>query len=354
MGAQVGRVHDALRECGGENLHTSVLTSLDFNEVQEFVLRVVDAPIDDSRGACLTGYNVGDELKVVQFSTVNELNPLGWRHQEKTRPQWPHTYRFQVPKRSWQAMVVPDNSAGSQQVCLLQMAASPDERTRENAQFDVEDSKVAAVYAQRFNLHQQNTVAGMGMADPKDSAAVAATSTMDDETALIENGTFPTIKVAAPVACEVIASGYPSMVPVGAICTLAPYAEKRVQEYVFDGQSDEFSELPQAYFHYAAFTSGGKEYVCDIQGVEDDDGSFLIVDPCILKADLPGVRDLIGAVANVQSEPSKNGPTVERFDTLHPKCTQACRVFDPQRRSAMRNGKVGMCGMGACGLRFAK
>lgn len=72
---------------------------------------------------------------------------------------------------------------------------------------------------------------------------------------------MPTIKVAAPVACEVIFSGYPSMVPVGAVCTLTPYAEKDVQKFVFDGHSDEFLELPQAFFHYAAFSSGGKR-VC--------------------------------------------------------------------------------------------
>jgi hypothetical protein len=144
------------------------------------------------------------------------------------------------------------------------------------------------------------------------------------------------------------------MVPVGAFLTVAPYAEKDVQKYVFDGISEEFSELPQAYFHYAAFSSGGKEYVCDIQGAEDDNGSFLLVDPCVLRASLPNVGDLVGAVANVQGGHSMNGPTAERFDTLHPKCGAACKTFDPHRRSAQRNGKAGMCGMGTCGINIAR
>merc|ERR1719265_490915 len=117
---------------------------------------------------------------------------------------------------------------------------------------------------------------------------------------------MPSIRVAAPVACEVIHSGYPSMVPVGTVCTLTPYSEKDVQKFVFDGQTEEFLEIPQAFFHYAAFSSNGKEYVVDIQGTEDDDGSLLIVDPCILKAGLPSVRDLMSVAAkgDVTAEPS--------------------------------------------------
>merc|ERR1719263_901385 len=151
-----------------------------------------------------------------------------------------------------------------------------------------------------------------------------------------------------------MASGYPSMVPVGAFLTVAPYAEKDVQKYVFDGMSEEFSELPQAYFHYAAFSSGSKEYICDIQGAEDDNGSFLLVDPCVLRANQPNVGDLVGVVVHNGGAPSINGPTVDRFDALHPKCGVACKTFDPQRRSAQRNGKVGMCGMGTCGINLAK
>lgn len=131
---------------------------------------------------------------------------------------------------------------------------------------------------------------------------------------------------------------------------------KEVQKFVFDGKSEEFREVPQAYFHYAAFSSGGKEYVCDIQGVEDDEGNFLIVDPCILKAGLPTVGDIIDVATNgnIQAAQVASGPTAERFDALHPKCCQACKAFDPLRRSAQRNGKAGMCGMGTCGIAFTK
>jgi hypothetical protein len=259
------------------------------------------------------------------------------------------SYRFQVSKKSWHVNVVDSN--GCEQVCVLQMASSPDERTLENVKLDVDDSKTAATYAHRFNLQQMQALDGG--AGPE--AAVPADGTTQPETA-IEDSSIPRVRVAAPVACEVMASGYPSMVPVGAFLTLTPYAEKDVQKFIFDGMTEEFSELPQAYFHYAAFSSGGKEYICDVQGVEDDNGCFLMVDPCVLRANLPTVGDLVGVAVNAQTGGglSQHGPTIERFDTLHPKCCQACKTFDPQRRSAQRNGKVGMCGMGTCGINLAR
>jgi len=347
MGAQV------VRFCGedAKNLYPDSLEFL--QDPQELVLRVVHAPIDDPRGAHLTDYKVGAELKVVELLTLNGFDALGWRYREKTRQQWPASYRFQVAKRCWQVRVTPDDHSGPDQVCLLQMSASPDARTLDHAKLDVDDAQTAAVYAQRFNLHQQQYVSG---ALGPEAPAGEATDPLAVNVVSPEDGAMPTIKVAAPVACEVIFSGYPSMVPVGAVCTLTPYAEKDVQKFVFDGHSDEFLELPQAFFHYAAFSSGGKEYVCDIQGAEDDDGSFLIVDPCMLKSNLPTVRDLIGVAVNgqIQGEFSSSGPTAERFDALHPKCCQACKAFDPHRRSALRNGKAGMCGMGTCGMTFAR
>jgi len=322
------------------------------------VLRVVHAPIEDSSGAKLTGFKVDDLLKVEQFLSLPSLDALGWRYREKAKSQWPSSYRFQVLKRSWQAVVVSDSSSGPQQACILQMAASPDARTLRNVESDVDDARVAASYAARFNRNQRQAVIPGG-AIPSDGSDEPDSSRplLEEQKAEAELGdeSAPKVRVAATIACEVVTSNYPSMIPAGGYCTLAPYAEKEVQKFVFDGSSDDFSEIPQAYFHYAAFASGGKEFVCDIQGAEEDDGTFLLVDPCILKAGLPTVGQLVGAIANVPGQTSGpqsiSGPTAERFDALHPKCGEACKVFDPQRRSALRNGKTGMCGMGhACGF----
>lgn len=354
MGAQVARLQRAVEECGGNKLHLDPLEILGGGEQQELVLQVTHAPIDDARGALLTDYKVGSQLKVTQLATLSGLEPLAHRYHEKMRSQWPSSYRFQVHKRTWQVRVASDDSFGPEQVCLLQLASSPDDRTLDNVKQDVEDAQVAAAYAQRFNLQQQQADIGADAGNPDNAMGSTYGQTFGQSLEQVECS-MPTVKVAAPVACEVIFSGYPSMVPIGVACTLIPYAEKEVQKFVFDGHSDEFLELPQAYFHYAAFASGGKEYICDIQGVEHDDGSFVLVDPCVLKAGLPTIRHLVGVAVNghVQEEFSNNGPTVERFDALHPKCSQLCKTFDPMRRSAQRNGK-GMCGMGTCGMTFAK
>jgi hypothetical protein len=341
MGSRVSLLHDCL-------------DVTDVSGPKELLLRVVHAPIEESSGAKLIGYKLDDVLKVVNFQTEPALDALGWRYREKMKQQWPPSYRFQLLKRSWHAVVVPDSWSGTEQTCVLQMASSPDARTLENVEIDVDDARVAASYASRFNRNQCQALSSAGMVPP-DSHEEAGTErplmhSIRAADARAEDAA-PTVRVAATIACEVVSSSYPSMIPVGGFCTLAPYAEKEVHKFVFDG-SEDFSEIPQAYFHYAAFSSGGKEYVCDIQGVEEDDGCFLLVDPCVLRANLPTLKDLVGVIANTQGHGrSMTGPTVERFDALHPKCGEACKVFDPQRRSALRNGKTGLCGIGpTCGF----
>jgi len=221
------------------------------------------------------------------------------------------------------------------QTCVLQMAASPHERSVRNIELDILDAKDASSYAHRFNLQQMHS------SDPSATAADAAD--------------MPGVRVAAPIGCEVLGSGLQGLIVAGDSCTLAPYVASEVQKFVFDG-SEEYCELPQSFFHYAAFASGGREFVCDLQGVEEEDGSFTLIDPCVLRAARPTVTDLINTVmpkpvANASAEP-KLGPSPERFDAMHPKCGQMCKAFDPQRRGGqMRNA----CGPGgimsaACGL----
>ena len=100
---------------------------------------------------------------------------------------------------------------------------------------------------------------------------------------------LPSIKVAAPVACRVMKSYLPAVLPIGATCLLFPYHEKEASkaleapEIGFRGEEVRLRWLRrllrvgpgaairgrsvrrEAFFHHAAFSSGNKELVCDIQ-----------------------------------------------------------------------------------------
>jgi len=303
---------------------------------QALVLRVAAAPIEASCGAYTSSFSVGEQLCIEKLDTLPGLEPLSFRFRERDRASWPSSHRFQSLRRTWRVNVV---GTASKRPCVLQMTIVPVMRTLDNVDLDIDDARDSISYATRFNLHQQRQQEAEGGDTP------------------------PCLRVAAPVACTVLHTSFPAMIPVGTACTLIPYPLMEVQKYVFDG-SEDFQELPQAYFHYAAFASNGKEMVCDIQGGELDTGDFLLIDPCVLRTELPKVSDLVhavavNAVAAATSERAGTtgasssralGPTAERFDALHPRCAQVCRGFDPQRRSVKRN--AGACGMigGACGL----
>merc|ERR1712070_237357 len=107
--------------------------------------------------------------------------------------------------------------------------------------------------------------------------------------------------MGAPVACEVVASSAPDILPRGAACTVTPYQQPEVVKFVFDG-ADEFSEVPQAFFHFAAFATGGQEFVCDIQGAEDDNG-FHLIDPVVLREDTTNVKQFLTSITAQQAMP---------------------------------------------------
>jgi len=164
----------------------------------------------------------------------------------------------------------------------------------------------------------------------------------------------PCVQVSQPVGCEVLGSTVPQVIVAGDSVLLAPFPSEEVQKFVYDGR-EEFSEVPQAFFHYAAWSSGGHELVCDIQGVEQDDGSFLLVDPCVLRKNPPTVNDILGSIAPQTAEVFGVGPDavtsgVEgRFDAMHPKCSQLCKVFDPARKGGNVRTHCGIAGI-SCGL----
>ncbi|CAE8583408.1 unnamed protein product [Polarella glacialis] len=290
---------------------------------QALVLQVVKTAVEESSGARPSGLKVGDELLVSKLDTPRGLEPLSFRYRQDVRSRWPDEHRFQASRRSWQVPVATSRWPQGQQVCVLQMASRLEERSQEFVEEDLEDANSAASYAHRFNLyHRQRAI----------------------EAGLSSEEALPIVKVAAPAACRVVKSTYPALIPVGSVCTLVVYPYNEVRKFVFDG-SEDFLELPQAFFHHAAFSSGGKQLVCDIQGMEEDDGSLLIIDPCVLRPEMMTVADLVvGAVGpkgkGEQDAAGCLGPigsqtpsAVEHFDALHPKCAQLCKAFDAQRKS---------------------
>eukprot|EP00929_Paragymnodinium_shiwhaense_P053422 TRINITY_DN26729_c0_g1_i1.p1 TRINITY_DN26729_c0_g1~~TRINITY_DN26729_c0_g1_i1.p1 ORF type:complete len:318 (-),score=72.04 TRINITY_DN26729_c0_g1_i1:86-1039(-) len=285
-------------------------------------------PSDESTGARLTGYKVDDELSIKDMLPKNGYETLNQRARSSSSGSrlWPSSYRGKAFRHSWQADVLLNDK---EQKCILLIASKPEERTEANAVAEVQDAMDAATYAHRFNLHQK------AHADSPDQ--------------------ITRISVAIPVVCQVTATSYPSMVPEDSIVTLLPYPWSSVQKYVFDGQSEEmFMEIPQTFFHYAAFSSNGKHFVCDIQGAEDSGGDIVLVDPCVLRTEPPSITGLVGKAAKVSLPAAatealaSDKPTLERFDCMHPKCSQLCKTFDAQRQTAKRN--AGMCGVGTCGF----
>jgi len=308
---------------------------------EAMVLEVVQTSADDSGGARPSGFMIREELQVIKLESPNGFEPLGFRYRENIRSSWPDDYRFQATRRAWKAMIA-GGLGQRDQACILQMASRQEERTLDCVELDLEDARCAASYAHRFNLYHRKLSNDAGMSD--------------DEP-------MPSIKVAAPVACRVLRSNLPALLPVGATCSLSVYPAQEVTKFVFSGKED-FLEMAQAFFHHAAFSSGGKELVCDLQGSEEDDGSLLLVDPCILRADKVSIGGLVaGAVAGKSKADSEDEQVnmnclapaaaqfaaADRFDQLHPKCAQLCKAFDPKRSSVQR--KVGVCGVGiTCGL----
>lgn len=324
----------ALATCGVRIEHATAIGALFSGiadgDAEELILEVVSTAADDSRGVRPSGFKEAQQLQVNKLSTESGFEALSLRYSEAVRATWPDDYRFQASKRSWRASIAfaPDKAY------VLQMATRAEERSEDAVKWDLEDAKSAGSYAHRFNLYSREHAREAGEA-------------VDE---------LPCVKVAAPVACRVVKTSFPALLPVGAYCTLWPYSDPEVRKFVFNGCQD-FVELAQAFFHHSAFSSNGKDLVCDIQGVEEEDGSLLLIDPCLLRPSKLTVGALLKGAAKEEKEREDLavclGPVVnvaaDKFDMLHPKCTSLCKAFDPKRCTVKR--KVGVCGLDiSCGL----
>lgn len=224
----------------------------------------------------------------------------------------------------WRARVLDDNQhatgAKGERWCMLQIANNPEDRTPENIRLDMIDAEGVAAHAQRFNVQ----MARLSGDDPE---------------------TVPGIKVCIPTGAMVVESPVPQIFSPGDALSLLPYSAFDVTKFVYDG-NDQFLEIPHAFFHHVAWATGGTELVSDLQGIEEEDGSVLLVNPCLTKS---------GPSAALQRGPPRCGPpppvpSPELFEKLHPNCGPVCKTFDPERRGKPQKRHCGIpisCGVGA-------
>lgn len=212
---------------------------------------------------------------------------------------------------------------------MVVVSNNPADRTHENIEMDLKDSADVASYATRFNQTLKSTFGESG-------------------------GSILGVMVCGAVGCEVIKSSSSQFASPGEAITIIPYPFEKVSKFLFDG-SEDFLEVPQAFFHHAAWLSNSHEFICDLQGMEDDDNNVILVDPCIIRAPKPTVGNLLSTLAtsvaqkeNVPQQEKVTGDiSSDRFDALHPRCSQLCKVFDPHRRSAVKRH----CGLNiSCGV----
>ncbi|CAE8678337.1 unnamed protein product [Polarella glacialis] len=303
----------------------------------QLALRVAFAPIEESLGARQSPFGAGDEVAITKLQRVPGWEPLGWR-QERCAKQhaaldggkvWPgpEESRFSTAQRFWGAKVMSSDGKGGleEHWCLLQVAVAKKDREMEKTKQIVQDADDVAAYAHRFNDHLTRTC---GDGDPD---------------------ALPSVRVSAPVACFVIDGCMPEVAQPGESVTLTVLPANQIRKFLFEGGED-FIELPQAFFHYVAWSSGGNELLGDLQGLQDDQ-DILLVDPVVLRTAKAAAKDLLGALMSTDPlEAESVGRAAKRFDLWHPRCGQICKSFDPQRRSIHARRACGMslpsCGVG--------
>lgn len=329
MGSTCGRLETI---CGDTGFHSG----------DRFLLQVAYAPIEASLGSVLGGLLHGELVEVKEIIPAPPPDILGARYidpmdapttlrassregpmRRSAKLTWPKSYRFSRYHRTWEARVESKKKGAGVSKFMLQMAADPEERVEENARRDVDDSRWAAAYACKFNTQK-----------------IAGDNVM--------------VKVAAPVACEVVDSAFPAMISIGDFVTLTPWEDlSDIEKFVFDG-TERHIEVPHAFFHYVGYISGGKELVCDIMGTQDEEGNFILVDPVILGKGAGGVKEVINQGPAAALKGATSGPDGQ-FEILHPRCNGLCNAFDKVRDTAKTTkagaarGLLGGC-VSACGL----
>merc|ERR1711920_462029 len=107
-----------------------------------------------------------------------------------------------------------------------------------------------------------------------------------------------------------------------------------------------FSRSLAPFFHYVSWVTGGQECVSDLQGLEDEDGSVILCNPCMPRRTGWGAGSCFGPPG------PGGGANPQLFDRLHPKCGPLCKSFDPDRRTKPGRRNCGVpisCGFNAPG-----
>lgn len=343
-------VGDKHTELINDDHHLAAQQTQMIEESPKLGLRIFSNPCESSESGalCARFLNVGGEVIATELEKVKGWDTLRSRFERSVKEragvlytkgpmasgmqtnaapthQWPEGYRFNTPRRYWKCKIITQDGQGGFQehCCMLVIAEAPEDRTHENVELDLKDASDVASYATRFNK-QLHKLFG-------------------------DNEGVPGVRVCAPVGCEVIKSSTQSFASPGESITIIPYPFPDVKKFLFDG-SEDFLEVPQAFFHHASWSSNGNEFVCDLQGIEDDDNSVILVDPCIIRAAKPTVGNLLSTLVGQKENVPQNSTDTssDRFDALHPRCSQLCKAFDPHRRSAQRKGACGLnisCGV---------
>lgn len=231
-----------------------------------------------------------------------------------------------VPRRSWRVLVASEDGSGErrEQWCMLLVAEDPRDRSPELLSRDIDEARLLASHADAFNEHVLQVSAGS-----------------------VADHASPRIMVCMPTAFRVVQSPVPQFFAPGNHLLLLPYALPEVSKFVYHG-SESFLELPQAFYHFVAWESGGQSPFLDLQGAEDEDGSVLLVHAC-----MPGQTEADGILGAISLFPATTAgddeATAALFDRLHPHCGPLCKTFDAERRIRQRNGHCGV--PSACGLR---
>lgn len=241
--------------------------------------------------------------------------------------------------------------------CILQIASAIEERRIECTTMDIQSAKKLAGHADSFNAHIK-------------MAAVAEADGCD-----VDVESMPCVTVSVPTGCRVVQSPVPQFFCPGDEIVLYPYRADCVSKFVYDS-TEMYVDLPQTFFHYVTWRSNGEDLITDLQGVEGEDGSVLLVCPSASENQDRGDGGihggLISSLVNVgmpfaTSHDNRDGaspnailthltsstmPVLQQalFDRLHPRCSLLCRTFDPERKSAkFSSSRHRACGFGKFG-----
>jgi len=289
------------------------------------------------KGASRSLFAPSDRISEVWIETLQVVKgwaPLKWRFRASAVPAVPAMEdRRQMmtgpSQRFWRAKVIVTLSNGEErtQWCLLQVAMAPENRTIENAMIDRKDAERVAAYAGAFNQHML-----------KDEAHADAG---------YHEGCMPRVSVCIPVVCKVLQSPVPQFFARGDAVLLLPFSAAEVTKFIYDGKED-FLEIPHSFFHYITWSSGGRDCISDLQGAEEDNGSVVLVSPCVPRQITfgSGIFEHTGTGEGIAQRVPEQSP--QMFDRLHPRCGPLCKTFDPDRRARPMRKHCGLpmsCGL---------